>query len=96
MLRQQTSADPPARCAMYYVYILLNEAKTGTYTGVSDDVNDRLTEHNAGRVKSSRPYRPYRIIHVEPFETLSEARQKEKFYKSATGRRKLKEIFLEA
>jgi len=94
MLRQQASADPPTWCSMYYVYILLNEAKTKTYTGVSDDVN--LTEHNAGRVKSSRAYRPYKIIHVEPFETLSEARQKEKFYKSATGRRKLKEIFLEA
>ncbi|MGB2755657.1 MAG: GIY-YIG nuclease family protein, partial [Phycisphaerae bacterium] len=96
MLRQPTSADPPARCAMYYVYILLNEAKTRTYTGVSDNVDNRLTEHNTGRVKSSRPYRTYEIIHVEPFETLSEARQKEKFYKSATGRRKLKEILFEA
>jgi len=81
---------------MYYVYILLNEAKTRTYTGVSDNVDNRLTEHHAGSVKSSRPYRPYKIIHVEPFETLSEARQKEKFYKSATGRRRLKEILLEA
>jgi putative endonuclease len=62
---------------MYYVYILLSEAKTRTYTGVSDNVQKRLDEHNSGRVKSSRPYRPYRIIHVEPFETLKEARQKE-------------------
>ncbi|HET6441163.1 MAG TPA: GIY-YIG nuclease family protein [Phycisphaerae bacterium] len=81
---------------MYYVYILLNEAKSRTYTGVSDDVDTRLTEHNTGSVKSSRPYRPYKIVHVEPFETLSEARQKEKFYKSAPGRRKLKEILFEA
>lgn len=77
---------------MYYVYILLNEAKTRTYTGVADDVNKRLALHNAGRVKASRPYRPYNIIHTEEFETLKEARQKEKFYKSTTGRRKLKEI----
>jgi len=77
---------------MYHVYILLNEAKTRTYAGVAGDVNKRLTEHNAGRVKSSRPYRPYKIAHVESFETLSEARQKEKFYKSATGRRRLKEM----
>ena len=77
---------------MFYVYILLNEAGTRTYTGVSDDVNKRLEEHNAGRVKSSRPYRPYKIIYTESFATLSEARQKEKFYKSITGRRKLREI----
>jgi putative endonuclease len=78
---------------MYYVYILLNERNTKTYTGVADDVNKRLAEHNAGRVKSSRPYRPYKIIHAESFETLKEARQKERFYKSTTGRRKLKEMF---
>ena len=78
---------------MYHVYILLNEAGTRTYTGVTDDVNKRLDEHNAGRVKSSNPYRPYKLIHTESFETLSEARQKEKFYKSTTGRRRLKGMF---
>jgi putative endonuclease len=78
---------------MHYVYILLNEAKTRTYTGVADDVNKRLALHNAGRVKASRPYRPYNIIHTEAFETPKEARQKEKFYKSTTGRRRIKEMF---
>ncbi len=79
---------------MHYVYILLNEAKTRTYTGVADDVSKRLTLHNAGRVKSSRPYRPYYVIHTEGFETLKQARQKEKFYKSTTGRRRIKEMLL--
>ena len=78
---------------MYYLYILLNEAKTRTYTGVADDVDKRLVLHNAGRVKASRPYRPYKIIHTESFETLKGARQKEKFYKSTTGRRRIKEMF---
>ena len=78
---------------MYYVYILLNETKTRTYTGVTDDVDKRLTEHNAGGVKSSSPYRPYKIVHLESFETMSEARHKEKFYKSTAGRRKLKNMF---
>ena len=77
---------------MHYLYILLNKTNTRTYTGVTDDVEKRLTEHNAGRVKSSRPYRPHRVIYSEEFETLIEARQKEKFYKSTTGRRRLKEM----
>lgn len=77
---------------MYYVYILLNEAKTRTYVGVADDVGKRLGDHNSGRVKSSRPYCPYKVIHTESFVTLSEARQKEKFYKSTTGRRRLREM----
>jgi putative endonuclease len=77
---------------MYYVYILLNETKTRTYTGVADDVNKRLEEHNNGKVKSSRPYRPYKIIRTESFKTLSEAMKKEQFYKSTTGRRRLREM----
>ena len=86
-------AGPPYGKNMPYVYILLNEAKTRTYTGVAGDVNKRLALHNTGRVKASRPYRPYNIIHAEEFETLKESRQKEKFYKSTTGRRRIKEIF---
>jgi putative endonuclease len=89
-------ADTPISSIMYYVYILLNEGKNRTYIGVTDDVNKRLAEHNAGRVKSSQPYRPYKVIHIESFETLSEARQKEKYYKSSTGRRRLKEMLFEA
>ncbi len=81
---------------MHYVYILLNEAKTRTYIGVTDDVEKRLKEHNTGRVKSSNPYRLYKIIHTESFETLSEARQREKFYKSTTGRRRIKEMLFKA
>ncbi|MFH2137423.1 MAG: GIY-YIG nuclease family protein [Candidatus Omnitrophota bacterium] len=78
---------------MYYVYILLNKGKTRTYTGVADDITKRLAMHNAGRVKASRPYRPYNIIQTESFATLKEARQKESFYKSTTGRRIIKEKF---
>jgi putative endonuclease len=78
---------------MHYLYILLNETKTRTYTGVADDVEKRLNQHNAGRVKSSSQYRPYKVIHTESFQTLKEARQKETFYKSATGRRRIKEMF---
>jgi len=64
---------------MHHVYILLNDAKTRTYTGVADDVDKRLAEHNAGKVISSRPYRPYKMMHTESFEVLSEARQKNSF-----------------
>ena len=78
---------------MHYLYSLLNEAKTRTYTGVAEDIDKRLIEYNAGRVKASSPYRPYEIIHTESYETLKEARQKEKYYKSTTGRRRLKEMF---
>ena len=81
---------------MYYLYILLNETKTKTYTGVTKNVEKRLNEHNSGKVTSSRPYRPYRILHTQAFETLREARQAERLYKSTTGRRRLKQLLLES
>lgn len=80
---------------MYYVYILLSETKTKTYTGVTQNVEKRLNEHNDGRVKSSRPYRPYKVIHMKVFQTLSDARLAERFYKSTTGRRRLKKMFFD-
>ncbi|MBI5673640.1 MAG: GIY-YIG nuclease family protein [Nitrospirae bacterium] len=52
----------------------------------------RLKEHNSGRVKSSRPYRPYKILYTQAFPTLIEARQAERFYKSTAGRRRLKQM----
>ena len=73
---------------MFYVYILINETKTRTYTGCSDDVARSLKEHNAGKVKASRPYR---IMHTESFVSLSEARARERYYKTTSGRRKIKE-----
>ena len=78
---------------MYYLYILLGIKSPRSYTGVSDDVTRRLSEHNSGKVISSRPYRPYRLIHTEAFETLSEARKRERYYKTFSGRRQLKKIF---
>ncbi len=77
---------------MYHIYVLSNKLKTRTYTGVAVDVDKRLKEHNNGEVVSSRAYLPYEVIHVEVYDTLKEARQKERFYKSTTGRRKLHEI----
>ena len=81
-----------SRQKMYYVYILLNESWTRTYTGVAVDVDKRLKEDNNGEAISSRPYRPYEVIHIEAYDSLKEARAKEQFYKTTTGRRKLKEL----
>ena len=77
---------------MYFVYILLNKARTKTYTGATTNVDRRLKEHNNGKVLSSLPYQPYEIIHIEPYNTLKEACARERFYKTTTSRRKLHEL----
>lgn len=77
---------------MFYVYVLVNESRTKTYVGSTENLNKRLEEHNAGKVKSSKPYRPYKILYWEEFGTLSEARNRESYYKSTSGRRRLSAI----
>ncbi|MBI3602587.1 MAG: GIY-YIG nuclease family protein [Candidatus Omnitrophica bacterium] len=81
---------------MYYVYILLNYDKTHTYTGCTDNVERRLSEHNKGKVKTSKFYMPYTILHVESFNSLSEARQRERYFKTTSGRRLMKQFFGES
>ena len=94
-VRENYSTDEfayPLQNMPYSVYILLNKSRTRTYTGVAVDVEERLKRHNDGQVPASRHYRPYEIIYIEPYLTLKEARQRERFYKSTTGRRKIREI----
>ncbi len=57
------------------------------YVGISNDVNLRIKEHNAGKVKSTKAYQPWRIVYTETYESKQEARIREKYMKSAAGRR---------
>jgi putative endonuclease len=75
---------------MYYTYILISKNGKKTYAGSTDNIERRLSEHNSGKVKSSRHYIPYMLLHLDESPTLVEARRKERFYKSTSGRRILK------
>jgi putative endonuclease len=60
------------------------------YTGLTQDLEKRIIEHNSGKTKSIRPYLPYRLIYSEQVDTLAQARAREKYLKSGAGRRFLK------
>lgn len=75
-----------------FVYILFSHKTGKTYTGSTDNVEKRLTEHNLGKSKSSVSGIPWKVWYVFQYETLEEARRMEKYYKSGAGRRKLKQI----
>jgi len=75
---------------MVYVYVIRSIGSGRRYVGIAQDVGRRLEEHNAGRSRSTRPYLPWEIAHQEGCETHEEARVREKYLKSAAGRRYLK------
>ncbi|MEP7162182.1 MAG: GIY-YIG nuclease family protein [Candidatus Moraniibacteriota bacterium] len=63
---------------MSYAYILRSEKNSSYYVGSCEDVTSRLTQHNNGRVKSTKRYRPWLLVYQERLGTLEEARRREK------------------
>jgi len=62
---------------MFYVYILKSERDGNLYVGSTDDLRRRLAEHNAGRVVSTKPRRPFELRYYEAFYRESDARKRE-------------------
>ena len=77
---------------MFYVYAISSKVKNYIYVGLTNNLERRLDEHNSGQNKTTRPYKPYKHILVEKFETRLEARLREKYLKSGIGKEFLKRI----
>ncbi|AVI51345.1 endonuclease [Pukyongia salina] len=74
----------------YYVYVLKSTMIEKHYVGFSTNVPRRLREHNAGKNRSTKPYRPYEILFIEAFDNKEGALSREKFLKSGQGREYIK------
>ena len=61
------------------------------YVGMSINYENRLKEHNSGKTKSTKAFIPWKIIHTEEYPSREAAREREKYLKSAAGRRWRKE-----
>jgi putative endonuclease len=75
---------------MYYVYAIKSIERNYIYVGLSENVDRRFEEHQSGRNKTTKPYRPFSLILTEIYETRQEARDREKFLKSGVGKEFLK------
>jgi putative endonuclease len=85
-------ADQPwADENMYYVYILQNKKKE-LYKGSTQDLKQRLIDHNNGRVTSTKNKRPWQLIYYEAFLSKKLARKEELFLKTGKGRERIKYV----
>ena len=71
---------------MYMVYILYSNDFDKYYVGMCTDIERRLQQHNAGASKSTKAFRPWKLIYSEVYESRQEARKREKYLKSGAGR----------
>jgi len=78
---------------MFFIYILKSFNFSKTYVGITNNLNRRLKEHNSGKSRYSSNFRPWQLIYAEKLSTLKGVRLKEKYFKSAAGRKQMKKLF---
>ena len=81
----------------YYVYVLQSEKDGNFYVGYTNDIKRRLEEHNSGKVPSTKDRKPLKLIYWEGCLNQQDATRREKYLKTAWGKRyiknRLKEYF---
>lgn len=75
---------------MYTVYILKSSVDNNLYIGCTSNLKNRIEYHNKGKVKSTKNRRPLILIHKEDYDDKYTAFNMERFYKTAKGKRELK------
>lgn len=71
---------------MFYVYFL-QLLNGDIYKGMTEDLKRRVSEHTAGKVESTRNYRPIILIGYEAYLLKGDAQRREKFLKTTEGKR---------
>jgi putative endonuclease len=77
---------------MYTVYII--KSKEGfKYTGVTEDLERRLDEHNGKKLSFwTKRGSEWKLIYKEEFSEKSEAYKRERWFKTGNGRNYIKKI----
>ncbi len=76
---------------MYTTYILWSRKTGRYYTGSTEDLGNRVSEHNSGETKSIRYGIPWEVVYSEEFSTRAEAVKKEMEIKQRGAGRYLRE-----
>ena len=73
---------------MFHIYVIYSAKFDKIYIGFTSDLEARFKSHNELATKGwTMKFRPWKIIHTEPFATKKEAMRREKELKSARGRK---------
>jgi len=79
---------------MYFVYVLYSRVFDRIYIGMTQNISNRLQEHNTGQNTSTKAFVPWEMVYIEILETRILARAKEIKLKSSSGRRFIRKNYL--
>jgi putative endonuclease len=77
---------------MYFVYILQSQSRRIYYVGQTADLMRRISQHNLGRVRSTKKGIPWSVVYTEQIKKRGDAIKRErqiKSYKSGEAFKKL-------
>ncbi|MBU3968664.1 GIY-YIG nuclease family protein [Patescibacteria group bacterium] len=77
---------------MFYIYILKSVKNGKYYIGATNSIISRINYHNSGKVKSTKNSRPWTLMHIEKYDTLSEARKRESQIKKWKSRSAIEKL----
>jgi predicted GIY-YIG superfamily endonuclease len=80
---------------MITVYVLKSVKSHIFYTGMTKDLENRIMEHNSGKSKFTSGHVPWLVIYTEEHGDWNEARVREKYLKSTSGKRWLMKKLME-
>ena len=74
----------------YYVYILTNVDNHVLYTGITNDLYNRVKDHRLGVHKGfTKRYNVFKLVYYEVFEDVGDAIAREKQIKAGSRQNKL-------
>ena len=76
----------------HIVYALKSTSRNYIYVGMTSNLERRVNEHNIGRNKTTRPYKPFVLLYSELQEDRISARKREKYLKSGVGKEFLRSL----
>jgi len=75
---------------MHYVYVLRSLKDRKLYIGYSGNLKRRFSDHQNGEVRSTRPRRPFELAFYESYKIKSDAKRREKYFKTNKGKSTIK------
>ena len=75
----------------YYIYVLRSDVDKKFYVGYTNNLKNRLEQHENGNVMSTKSRRPLKLVYFEGCLNQQDATHREKYLKTSWGKRYIKE-----
>ena len=62
---------------MYYFYVIKGRKNNQLYFGYTNNLKERIAQHNSGKVESTKPLIPLKLVYHEAYTSMNDAKHRE-------------------